>query len=200
MATTKDSVKQKLLLALKRHNPHKVRAYQGDDDDTARDINVPQRRRRWATVIDAIEAKPWSRVEFLAKDGSILGYADNDEAATDPEDLGDGGRVLKTRSEAEWIVQLVLRTLREDRAARNDEVSTVLQAQGVFVKEMGGAVTALARIYEEQRDAAAEAAAHRVEAAADNGDFDVKGLLEAAPVLIQALPMIREMMNGKGKH
>lgn len=193
---TSDKLKEKLLSALKKHSPYRVVAFTGDED--GRTIAVPQRRRRWATVIEAIEARPWSRVELHDKAGSILGYVENNEASADIEDLGDGGRMLRTRSEAEWIVQLVAKSVREDRSHRNEEITAVLQAQGSFVREMGGAVHALTRIYQEQRDAAAETA--EMKALADNSGGTVKELLEAAPQILQVLPYIREMMNGKGKH
>ena len=186
---------EKLLSALKKHEPFRVRAYAGDDD--SRDIAVPQRRRRWGAVIEAIDARPWSRVEFLDKSGCVLGYCDNTSPAGDLEDVSDS-RTLKMRSDAEWAVQLALKTGRELLAFRDAETTALLKAQGDVVRELTSAMRGLAEIYGEQRDAAADVASMRAEA--DNGGDVVKQLIEAGPVLLQALPALKELLNGKGKH
>lgn len=191
---SRDQITNKLLLALKRHCPHVVRAYAGDDD--ARDVAVPQRRRRWSTVIEAIEGRAWTRVELLDKAGRVLGYVENTEAATGVEDFSSSSASAK-RSEAEWIVALVVRTNREVLAFRSEEHASLLKAQGDVVRELTSAMRALSQIYGEQRDAAVDAATSRAEA--ESGG-QLKELLEAAPVIMQALPALRDMLNGKGKH
>lgn len=187
---------ERLLVLLKRHEPARVRAYTSDED--FRDIAVPTRRRRWGAVVEAINGRSWTRVEFLNKAGEVLGYCDNTAPAADLEDVSDG-RTLKLRSDAEWAVQLALKTGRELLAFRDAEHTALLKAQGDVVRELTGAMRGLATIYGEQRDAAAEVAALRAEAEAGDG-VDIKGLIAAAPTILQALPFLRDMMNGKGKH
>lgn len=190
-----DALTAKLLASLKRHNPARVRAYAGDDD--ARDIAVPQRRRRWSSVIEAIEARSWTRVELLDKSGAVLGYVDNTEPARDLEDLGDVTKTNRTRSDVEWMVGAIVKAQREVLTFRDAEVSALLKAQGDVVREMVTGMRALTEIYREQRDAAAETAA--LEAAAASGGGTVKELLEAAPVIMQVLPALKSMLNGTPK-
>ena len=153
---TVDALHAKLLSSLKRQNPARVRAYAGDDD--ARDIAVPTRRRRWSAVIEAIEARTWTRVELLDKSGAVLGYVDNIEPAREIEDLGGDTRASKLRSESEWIVTLVVKAQREAQA----EVAT-LQAIAKQGPERG----------------------------------QVGELLEALPVIMQSLPMLRALLGGQ---
>lgn len=190
-----EKMNAKLLVELKRHEPAKIVAYSGDDD--ARPIAVPTRRKRWAAVIAAINARSWSRVELQNKAGEMLACVDNTSPAGDVEELD--GRAAKVRSEAEWAVSLALKTGRELLAFRSEEHTVLLRAQGEVVRELTQAMKGLAQIYGEQRDAAVDVAAMRAEA--DNGG-DVKALLEAAPTILQVLPVLRDMMNGSkgGKH
>lgn len=194
-----DALHARLLATLKRHSPHKVRVYAGDTDDKPRDIAVPTRRRRWASVIEAIEARAWSKCEMLDKSSAVLGYIDNDEQAADVEDLSDT-RQTKTRSDVEWITAMMLKVHEKALASRDAETVTILRAQGDVVRELTSAMRELSGIYREQREAAEETAA--MKATADAGDGStVKELLDAAPAIMQALPMLKAMLNGKSdKH
>ncbi len=196
MNTATDNTTKKLLASLRNHAPHRVRAYTSDDE--FRDIAVPQRRKRWAQVIEAIEARAWSRVELLDKSGGVLGYVENAEPATTVEDLPPA-QSSKLRHECEWIVQLVVKAQKDAMQFRDDEVKSLLAAQGDVVREMVVGMQALSNIYKEQRDAAADVAAMNATAAAGNGDaFNVKELMEAAPAILQALPMLRALLAGGG--
>lgn len=190
-----DVTNEKLLAALKRHQPSKVRVLLGDDDDTGRDVAVSKGRKRWGPVIAAITGRAWSRVEMLNAKGEILGYCENTNAADDPEELT--GRKGAVRSEAEWATTLAVRTAERMLAFRAEEHRELLKAQSEVMRELTGAVKGLAVIYREQAEASADVAAMRAEA--DNGG-DMKQLLEAAPAILQALPVLKEMLNGKGKH
>lgn len=194
---TRDALHTRLLSTLKRHAPHKVRVYTSDDD--ARDIAVPTRRRRWASVIEAIEARAWTKCEMLDKSGAVLGYFDNDEQATDVEDFADT-KLTKTRSDVEWITSLMFRVHEKALASRDAETVTILRAQGDVVRELTSAMRELSGIYREQREAAEETAAMKATAEAGEGGT-VKELLDAAPLVLQALPMLKQMLNGKSdKH
>lgn len=186
-------ITDKLLATLKRHNPSKVRAYAGDDD--WRDIAVPTRRKRWGRVIEAIDAKSWTRVELLDKSGAVLAYVDNTSPASELEDVGDG-KVSRTRSESEWILNLVIRAQREAMAFRDSEVQALLKAQGDVVRELSRAMQDLSGIYSEQRKAAVETA--EIRAAATAGGSEWKELLEAAPQLLQMLPLLRGLLASGG--
>lgn len=208
----KDETTGKLLATLKRHNPFRVRVYNGEDD--TREVAVPQRRRRWATVIEAIEAKPWTRVELLDKSGAVLGYADNEGPARDTEDLtpsfaGVGGQLML----GERIAALCMKSVQTAFATRDAEMSALLQAQGAVVREMATAVTALGEVYQAQREAAEDAAESRavaeVAAAAAANGGQLKELLDALPQLVQLLPLVKGLLgagdapapsNGVRKH
>lgn len=189
MATVSDNDNEKLLSTLKKHAPSRVRVICGDD---VREVAVPQRRRRWPQVIAAIEARPWSTVELLDKAGAVLAYCENDGAAGPIEDLGAGrgGAV----GEAERIVALVLRGQEAAYRHRDAEMRAVLQAQGDIVRECGSAMKALTAIYQAQVDAASEVATLQAQA---SGDGVVRELLEAAPQILQMLPVLRGLAGGK---
>jgi hypothetical protein len=184
-------ITDKLLATLRRHNPAKVRAYAGDDD--FRDVAVPTRRKKWTQVIEAIEARSWTRVELLDRSGAVIAYVDNTSPASDLEDL-DVGKASKTRSDTEWIVNLVIRAQKETMAYRDSEVTNLLRAQGDVVREITGAMKDLSAIHAEQRRAAVETA--EIRAAAQAGGDSWKELLEAAPQLLQMLPLLRGLVAG----
>ena len=191
----KDDNDTKLLATLKRHNPFKVRCYNGEDD--TRDIAVPQRRRRWASVISAIDAKPWSRVELLDKSGAVLGYADNEGGARDVEELGPsfvgvGGQLML----GERIAALAVKTAVDALKLRDSEMTSLLRSQGDVVRELTNGVRALAEVYREQNLAVEEAAEARIAAVAEASGGDWKQLLEAMPVLLQAMPLLKSLVSG----
>lgn len=191
-----------LLAALKRHNPAKVRAWSGDDD--SRDIAVPTRRKKWAQVIAAIDAKSWSRVELLDKSGSAIAYVDNDGPAREVEEFpvsfaGVGGQLML----GERIAALCMSAVAQAVKQRDDETKALLVAQRevvsaavVGVREMAEAVKSIGEVYREQTVAAEDAALSRAAAeAAGGGDF--KELMQALPQLLQMLPMLKMLASGE---
>ena len=204
----KDETTAKLLATLKRHTPFTVVAYNGEDD--SRTIAVPQRRRRWATVIAAVDARPWTRIELLDKSKSVLGYVDNEGPAGDIEDIspsfaGVGGQLLL----GERIAALALKSVKEALTSRDTETRELLQAQGAVVREMAAAVTSLGEVYQAQREAVEDAAESRAVAqAAEANSGQLKELLDALPQLVQLLPLVKGLLgagdaptpNGVRKH
>ncbi len=194
----KDETETKLLATLKRHNPFKVRVYNGDDD--YRDVAVPTRRRRWASVISAIDARAWTKCELLDKSGAVLGYADNEGGARDVEELspsfaGTAGQLLL----GERIAALCMRSVKEAIASRDDEMKSLLAAQGDVVREMATAVKSLGEVYRDVTSAEQDAADARVAAAAaaaDASGSDIRQLIEALPQLMQLLPVVRQLAGG----
>jgi hypothetical protein len=191
MEKVADKLAEKLLASLKRHNPTKVRAYAGDDD--ARDIAVPTRRRRWSQVIEAIEARAWSRVELLDKSGAVLGYVENTEPARELQELASG--LPAHMSEARAIAMLVQQGQRETMQWRDAEVTALMQAQGSVMREMALAFQSLALLYREQVVAASEVATMRATAAAGEGGGQLKELLDAAPTLLQMIPLLKGLLG-----
>jgi len=177
-------INAKLLSSLKRHAPSKVRVVCGDD---TREIAVPQRRRKWSSVISAIEARPWAQCELLDKSGAVLGYIENDAAPAELEELGGGA------GRDERIAAILLRVMREAWSFRNEETAHLMQAQGAVVRELTSAMNGLAKLYQAQVEAATDVAS--LQAQAENGG-QLKELLEAAPQILQILPHLRKMLNG----
>lgn len=195
----KDETDKRLLATLKSHNPYRVRCYNGEDD--TREVAVPTKRKRWAQVIAAIEGKPWSRVELLDKGGAVLAYVDNEGPARELEELGPsfagtGGQLIL----GERIASLALKSMREAMAFRDAETVALLRSMGDVVREMSAGVRSLAEVYREQNAAVEDAAELRIAAASEQGGGDMKQLLEALPVLLQALPMLRTLVSGDAPH
>lgn len=185
-----------LLAKLKRLNPARVRVCNGDDD--VRDIAVPTRRKKWGQVIETIEGRAWSRVELLNKSGEVLGYHDNTEPATELESLDGDTRTAKTRSDMEWMANVIIKAQREVLTFRDSELQGCVKAMGDVVREMGTAVHSLGSVYQLQVAATKETEAVKVAAAATaagQGD-SFKELMEALPQIMQALPMLRALLQG----
>jgi hypothetical protein len=189
----------KLLATLKRHAPHVVRVYHGDDH---RDVAVPTRRRKWSQVIEAIEGRAWTSCELRDKAGAVLGYVENDSAASGLEELGEdyGGTAGELRL-AERIVNIAMRAAREAVASRDRETTQLLAAQGSVVAEMQAGMRAIVEVYREQMVAKQEVAEANTEAAvaaATASQGQLKELMEALPVLVQALPMLKGLLSSGG--
>lgn len=185
-------ITDKLTASLRRHNPHKVNVMLGDE--LQRTIAVPQRRRRWAQVVEAVEAKPWSMCELMDKSGAVLGYVENDSAPTDAEDISGPQSAC---SQAERITALVLRGMREAMSFRDSELQALTRAQGDVVREMVVGMRALTELYRAQVDTAADVA--EAQALAQNGG-QLKELMEAMPVIVQALPMLKALLSDAPKN
>lgn len=188
------SLEARLLATLRQYSPVRIRVSHPDGE---REVAVPTRRRKWAQVIAAIQAKPWSTVEMLDAKGAILGYVENTDPATELETITGPGSANVT--EAHRIVELVVKAQRDAMSFRDQEISHVLKAQGDVVRELTAGVRALSALYQEQVKTASEVAAMRVEAAhAEGGDQQIKQLIEAMPVIVQALPILKGLLNGSG--
>ena len=193
----------KLLNTLKRCNPHRVMVHNGDTDEKPRTVAVPTRRRKWSAVIALIEAKPWTSCVLVDKAGDELAIVENDGAATEVEDLGGGmptglaNQVLLGEKIAAMCQSSAERALK----AREQEVSSIMSAARGVMDMMGQAFAAqtnalltLADVKEAAADARGEAAAA---AASTTGGDDWKQLVEAIPTIMQAMPMLKSMLNGK---
>lgn len=184
----------KLLATLKRHAPARVLAYSGDDD-AAREVAVPKTRKRWDRVMTALAGIPWSKVELLDTKGALLATFDNTAPAGDLEDLSTGRGEVTSRDVQlhRVLLDMMLRAQKEVLQYRDAEMTQLLQAQGTVTRELVAGFRELRTIYEAQVEAAANLAQIRAEA--ENGG-SLKELLDAAPQLLQALPLIRGLLKG----
>jgi hypothetical protein len=188
-----DTIAATLIAHLRRVSPVKVRVY--DSSDEYRDVAVPQRRRRWGQVVEAIEARPWVRCELLDKSGAALAYVENAGPAGDLEDLGGSEPKAAAAQQTRYFLELMIKaqttalTFRDkEHAALLASVREVLEVQTQSMREM-------MLIMREQRDAAAEVATMR--AAAESGsDIDqVVKIIEASPKLMQMMGPVVAMLR-----
>jgi hypothetical protein len=162
--------------------------------DKEKQIAVPgKNRKKWAFVLQAIESVgPWSRVEMLDGKGGLLAAVEN----TDPAgDLADLGAPTGTAAAVERMLVIVLKAQREAMAFRDSEVQGLLRAQADVLREQSVAVRSLTALYQQQVEAATELAAMRAEATPPPDQM--QQLVEALPVIMQALPVLRSLLTGE---
>lgn len=191
-----DAVADQLLKLLRQLAPHKVRVYDGSDD--ARDVAVPQRRKRWDQVIRTIEAKPWVRCECLDKSGAILGYIENDSAAGELEDLAPGAPAGTGREK--WLLDTMIKAQREALTWVTPAHERQMAAMSEILAANAHATRELVRLFEVQRDVASDIA--HMKAVAESGDDmdKIVKMLEASPKLLQVLgPIVMGLRGGKAK-
>lgn len=183
-------VTEKLLGTMKRHSPSRVVVFAGDKEKA---IAVPgKNRKKWAFVIQAIEScGQWSRVEMLDRGGGLLAAVEN----TDPAgELADLGAPTGTAAAVERMLVIVLKAQREAMAFRDSEVQGLLRAQADVLREQSVAVRSLTALYQQQVEAARELAQMQSDAKPEAGQMEQ--LLEALPVIMQAVPVLRSMLAG----
>jgi hypothetical protein len=165
----------KLLSSLKLHNPAKVRCYVGDDDH--KDIAVTKRRKKWAQVVAAVEGATkgqWSRCELLDGGGALLATVENTDPAGELSTIG-GGPGTGRLGELMALVQIVTKAQRDAMQFRDNEVQALLRAQGEVVREV---------------------AELQAEAQVKPDQSELQQLLEAAPAILQVLPMLKNLTGG----
>lgn len=183
-----------LLATLKRWAPRKVRVYNSDDEH--RDVAVPERRRKWESVINAIEARPWVRCELLDKGGAVLAYVENDGPAGDVEDIT--GPTANRQAEMKWILDAVLAAQKVALSYRDAEHKQLLQGVSEVMKVQTDAIKQLVALYQAQVSVAADVAAMQATAEAGGDMEQWAKLLELAPGAIgQLAPLIRLLTAGK---
>jgi hypothetical protein len=186
-----DAVADRLLAKLRQLAPHRVRVYDGSGEH--RDVSVPNRRKRWSAVIEAIEAKTWVQCELLDKGGAVLGYVENDGEAKELEQLSPGG--AKDR----WFLEMMLKAQDTALKWRNKEHADLLTGMRDLLEVNTHATRELVEIFRVQRDVSADVAAMQA-AAANGGDMDqIIKLIEASPQLMQVVGPLLQLLLQRGK-
>lgn len=188
---------EKLLATLKRVNPSKLVAYLGNDRE--RNIAVPGGRKKWSQAVSVIESLDgWVKVELLDKGGSLLATVDNTDPAGELQDLTSPGGVP---AQVERMLVIVLKAQQEAMKFRDAEVQGLLRAQADVLREQSAAVKSLTALYQAQVEAvretsAIEADAAAAQAAAAAGSSEMQQLIEAAPAILQILPLVKGLLSG----
>lgn len=189
---------EKLLATLKRENPARLVAYLGDDKE--RTIAVKGGRKKWSATVATVEALgAWTRVELLDKSGALLATVENTDPAGDLQDLGAPSGVA---AQVERMLVIVLRAQSESMKFRDAEVKALLTAQADVLREQSAAVKSLTALHQAQLEAVRETEAVKAEAAAaaaaaaNGGDW--AQVVEALPVIVQALPILKGLLSGGG--
>jgi hypothetical protein len=196
-------VAARLLTALRRCAPVSVRAY--DAEENPREIAVPTRRKRWSQVVTTIEARPWVRVELLDKRGAAIGYVENDGPAEELEELGPGHGGSAVALNQKWLLELMIKAQTTALAARDREVTSLLNGVGSVMQIQGEAMRELVILMRMQRDAAVDVVQARAAAAAAASDGqlsidDIMSIIKESPKVLQQLaPLfwgLRGMITG----
>jgi hypothetical protein len=185
-----DTLQERLVATLKKANPHKLRAFTSDDE--SRDVAIPGGRKKWSQVVHALDARPWSYVIMLDRHGAELGTVQNTSPAAELETF-EATKVSGEHALAQRMTELALNTARQMLAFRDEETKALLKAQGDVVRELTSGMRALGELYREQAEVKAEVAAD-IAAKEAGGDGQIQQLMEALPVIVQALPMLKAML------
>lgn len=178
-----DGIAEQLLQTLRKLAPVSVKVIDAQED--ARDIAVPNGRKRWSQVAATIEAMPWVRCELLDKAGRVLGYVLNEGAADALEDVS--APASSASAQARWQLELMLRAQQVALTYRDKEHAQLLHSVREILEVNTQSMREMVNIMRMQRDEAVEVA--NLRAAAENGgDMDqILKLIEASPKLMQVL-------------
>jgi hypothetical protein len=193
----------KLLDALKAYAPKKLVAYMSESDEDGKAVAVPDNRKRWSRVVATLDKLAWCRLDLLDKNGGLLYRLDNAEPASELEELPTS-KAMGEHALALRIAELATKHARDavEQALgnRDSEMKALMTGHAAVLKEMSAAMGTLTAAYRELADVKEESAETRAEAelaaqAAASG-FNMKELLEAMPVLMQALPALKALLSG----
>lgn len=178
--------RESLEVTLRKHSPSRVRMYDGSESPP-RDLVVPQRRRkRWDGILATLDAVHWVRLELCDAKGGILAVVDNDQPATELEDLPAG-----TVGQVERHLGIILKAQREALTFRDAEVKAVLQGQAAALQAVVGAVLQVSKLMQLQVEAASSLAA-----AAAAGAPPAKTQSSSDEMLERLMPMILAKLMG----
>lgn len=193
---TVDQIKTKLLLDLRRLAPHSVRVFDSSDD--YRDVAVPARRKRWAQVIETIEARPWVRCELRDKRGQVLGYVETNAEQDLAVEISD--KLPQHATEMRWFLDIMLRAQHQALTFVNKEHAVLLGSIREILEVQTSAMRETVELLKQQRDVVEEIATVRASAAAqgDDGLEQILKILEESPKLMEKVgPMFAMLMAPK---
>ena len=177
---------ESLIAEVKRCAPSKLLVYCGDE---CREVAVPNTRNRYHRVEQVVGAFAWTRVELLDKTGAVVGVVENSDRPASA--LAHVPNAEASRDE--MLLNLLIRAQQSALANREAETKEALRASTEIVRVLTDSFKQLAILHREQLIAAVDAAESRAEAESSS---EMSQLLEAAPLLLQALPGIRSMFSG----
>lgn len=195
-----ETTRQRLLGALKKHAPARLRATL--TDDTVKDIAVSRGRVKWAPVVELLGDLAWSRVELLDAKGGLLSVVDNDAPATDLETVGGASSGSTRAAEVGHLLGLMLRAQDMALQRHTEALKPTLEALRTTVKDL--TEQAMTWRKEAQRadaraDARVDAMAaqlHKLIAAKEEGDE--KSWMDAIGELSRAAPALFQLAGAAG--
>lgn len=180
------SIEQLLTRRLRNVAPAKVRAF--DSSGEAREIGVPERRRKWAAVIEAVQAMPWVKLELLDKKGAVLGYIEHPDA---DDDQGDERGAVDDSREARML-GLMLEAQRVVLSSRTKEHQELLVAMTEVLRAQAQAARELTAIYQAQVQSAMSVAQMRAELQQSDG---LDAFIKALPELTEHGPKLAGLLS-----
>lgn len=185
---------EKLLATIKRERPAKCVVFVGDKE---RAVAVRGGRNFAAQTFRAIEAMgAWTRVELLNKASELLATIENSDPAGELQDIGATTGVA---AQLERLLVIVEKSKERALAQREVEVRSFMQASTEMVRAIAEQAKQQAAMYERQLEVQRETEDIRTDAAAaaaSDGDT-LSQLLDAAPAILQMLPMLKQLMSGE---
>jgi hypothetical protein len=163
-----------LVSALKRWQPVKLRA---ELDDGARDIAIPNRRRRWEAVCETLDGLAWRKLECLDKAGALLGVIEGDGPAP-VADLDDDD-VRKHAPKEQALLKLIIHAQDASAARMYETLGSLLAGYQNLVATISDRLGALERAYASNLELAHHAAQHAQGGEGDPADREMLRFLMA---------------------
>lgn len=186
-------VGQTLLAKLRSFQPYAIKAI--DAAEGERNIAVPDRRRKWASVLEALDARPWVRVELLDKKGATLAYHDNDDMPGDMESIGEG--VPAKHAETAGMLRIMLDAQRTALSFRDKEFTTLMATVTDVIREQGNATKQLVALYQAQVAVTADVAYAKAQHDSGGDLQQWKEILEASPELLAKFAPLLQLLFAK---
>jgi hypothetical protein len=163
--------------------PSTVRFWQGED--TYKDVPVPKVRKRWAQILEVADRIVWTHCELLDARNRTLAMLQNDEPASELEDLNEGGMGVSRIGELKQLMEVMGKGQDRVLAHQREEIKAILSATANVVNNLGNAVAVLSKTYERAISVATEGT--KMLPAADERTESQKMLEQMAPMIIAAL-------------
>lgn len=187
-----------LLEDLKKVTPTPRTIAVTDAQGDVRIVAVPQRRKRWAQVIEAIEGGPgWERLELRGVGDVVIGYIERESEPVPP--VPSTSPVV---AGMESMLALMLRAQQVALSNRETEHRQVMQSMIALLEVQSRAWQGVMEVMAHQRDASVQLAETRAAAAAaaakESEDGDLMSMLtpERLPQLMQMVRAMKMLAGG----